>query len=279
VGTWGVGLFDDDIASDVRAEWRDAILGGASPEEATAALTSSFADLLRDPDDSTIFWMALAAAQSETGRLLPEVRDRALEIIDAGGDVERWAETGAARARRRQRVLARLADKLRGPQPPPKRLRPPRPPPGVRFDIGDVVHLRDGESGAEALAVVVDEEEYPRGSFQPVIEVLLWEGGPLPSRREMERLPCVMHDGLSTQDLAAGRSAPLRPHLVVAGSYRRDQVFGPHLGRVVERGINRKPSGDYRRGSAAPNAPARTSGMAWPTVVKWIAGPAFRREV
>jgi hypothetical protein len=81
------------------------------------------------------------------------------------------------------------------------------------------------------------------------------------------------------QDIAAGRNAPLRPHLVVAGMYRRDQAFGPHLGRVVERGIDRKPSADFRQGSAAPNAPARTSGMAWPTVVKWIAGPAFRREL
>jgi hypothetical protein len=44
MGTWGVGVFDDDIASDVRAEWREAILEGANPEDAAATLTSSYAD-------------------------------------------------------------------------------------------------------------------------------------------------------------------------------------------------------------------------------------------
>src|SRR5438477_10774296 len=36
----------------------------------------------------------LRSAQMETGRLLPDVCDRALAIIDDGGDVDRWPEDG-----------------------------------------------------------------------------------------------------------------------------------------------------------------------------------------
>jgi hypothetical protein len=112
LGAWGTAIFSDDTASDVREEWRDAILDGLSPEEATQRLLETFDDYLGDADTDTekLFWMALAAAQMETGRLLPEARDRALAIIDAGGDVDRWREDGdESLARQRARVLEHLA--------------------------------------------------------------------------------------------------------------------------------------------------------------------------
>ena len=94
MGAWGTAIFADDTASDVRDEWRDAILDELSPEDATQRLLESFAEYLEDAETESVFWMALAAAQMETGRLLPEVRDRALAIIDAGGDVDRRREDG-----------------------------------------------------------------------------------------------------------------------------------------------------------------------------------------
>ena len=101
-----------------------------SAEEATPRLLKSFEDYLgEDEDTEKLFWMVLAAAQFETGRMLPEVRDRALAIIEGGGDVNRSLEDGdEVLARQRLRVLERLAEKLRGPQPKPKRLRRRRDP-------------------------------------------------------------------------------------------------------------------------------------------------------
>ena len=126
MGAWGTAIFSDDTASDVRDEWREAILDGLSPEDATQRLLETFDDYLEEADTERLFWMALAAAQMETGRLLPDVCDRALAIIDGGGDVDRWREDGdESLARQRARVLERLAAKLRGPQPKPKRLRRP----------------------------------------------------------------------------------------------------------------------------------------------------------
>src|SRR6266540_516093 len=126
MGAWGVAIFADDLASDVRGDWREAVIDGADPNDATNRLEAAYAAAIADPDDSIVFWLALAAAQMETGRLVDFVRDRAVAIIVAGSDVARWGEEDESLARQRAKVLARLRAKLTGPQPPPKRIRHPR---------------------------------------------------------------------------------------------------------------------------------------------------------
>jgi hypothetical protein len=88
---------------------------------------------LADPDDAE-FWIALAVAQHETGRLDDYTRDHALAAIDQGVDVDEWGRDSEPR----RRALARARAKLTGPQPKPKRLRRP-PNYSVAFDLGDVV--------------------------------------------------------------------------------------------------------------------------------------------
>ena len=122
MGSWGTALFSDDLAADVRADWRDAILDGAEPEDLTRRLVDRYAPGRSDDRDTLVFWMALAAAQMETGRLDRVVRNCALAIIDAGGDVATWREQDESLGRQRQKVLDCLAQKLRAPQPKPKRL-------------------------------------------------------------------------------------------------------------------------------------------------------------
>src|SRR4051794_41739070 len=94
LGAWGTAIFSDDSASDVRDEWREAILDGLSPEDATQRLLETFDDYLEQADTEKLFWMGLAAAPMETGRPLPGGCDRALAIIDGGGGVGRWRGGG-----------------------------------------------------------------------------------------------------------------------------------------------------------------------------------------
>ena len=133
MGAWGTAIFSEDSASDVRDEWREAILDGLSPEDATQRLLETFDDHLEEADTERLFWMALAAAQMETGRLLPDVCDRALAIIDGGGDVDRWREDGdesLARQRARTRAfgseVARPATEAETPAPPGRAVRAAR---------------------------------------------------------------------------------------------------------------------------------------------------------
>jgi hypothetical protein len=270
MGARGTAIFDDDTASDVRGEWRDAIIEGLTAEEVSDRLKTSFEHALADEDESKIFWLALAAAQMETGSLLEDVRDRALRIIDAGGDVARWAEEDEGLARQRQRVLNRLAEKLRGLQPKPKKIRPPRVL-AVPFDVGDVIHVRDPDGQAEALFLVVDQADgVAKGEQNPVLAPLLWVGGPLPPREELERLPVLVTDEPD------GKS--LRAALTVATTHRKDSVFGPHLGEVIAKGVIRQRPGDHRNG-AVHGGEVVTSWAEWPTVARVIKGGAFRRKL
>jgi hypothetical protein len=176
-----------------------------------------------------VFWLALAAAQMETGRLLPEVRDRALRIIDAGGDVDRWREDGdESLARQRARVLERLAAKLRGPQPRPKRLRRPVAL-SVPLGVGDVVRVRAQREGEnDALVVVVGHGEgLASGELYPIVAPLAWEGRRVPKRDRIARLP-FLPDPVS----------PDRPLLILVSTFSKTDVLGPELGEVVAQGVD-----------------------------------------
>src|SRR5579864_4758272 len=48
MGTWGAGIFSDDLASDVRESWRDLLATGVPAEEATARVEADYASSLSD---------------------------------------------------------------------------------------------------------------------------------------------------------------------------------------------------------------------------------------
>jgi hypothetical protein len=224
MGAWGTGILSDDTAQDVRDEWREAVLEGLSPEDATARLVKRFDDYLgEDENTEKLFWVALAAAQFETGRLLAEVRDRAIAIIERGGDVARWREDGDdVLARQRERVLERLAEKLRGRQPKPKRLRRPPPLPSLAFEVGDVVRVHDEHGENESLVLVVGHMNEPGVERAPIVAALDWEGGAIPDR-----------DALSRLDILPDPYAPRRRLLIWVSTTSKRDIFGPHVGEVV----------------------------------------------
>jgi hypothetical protein len=240
------------------------LLDGRETEDAALELRESYQYAVDDPDASVIFWLAFAAAQMETGRLQADVRDKALSIVDAGGDVARWAEEDATLARQREQVLHRLAAKLRGPQPKPKRLRRAKPL-GVAFERGDVVRLRGPKSGREALAVVVAHNDgYPRGTLDPVVELLAWEGGALPTPREIASMPTVM----CLNELQPGREPYHRPHLWIIFTALKRHVFSDEFGEVVARGIQRAPCGDHTRTDVFSEVGA--SSLSWSALCTYL---------
>jgi hypothetical protein len=230
MGAWGPAVFSDDLALDVRGEWRDALIAGEDPAAVTNRLEARYGT-------DVVFWLALAAAQHETGHLQDRVRDRALAEIEAGADLELWEEAGQRGAR--ERVLRRLAAKLTGPQPKPKRLRGPRPGPDPGVEAGDIVRIYNRARTRSALFAVtkvpvIDRSHYPR------LLGLFWEGGQVPPRAELAQLPY-----LSSVDLSAFDGDEPPEHMGVAFPYvrtilvvRRGDELRPELGEVVARGVN-----------------------------------------
>jgi hypothetical protein len=143
MGSWSTGVFGNDLASDVRGDYRMLLEDGAADAEAQQEVLRRFAIDIDDPDNGTCFWTGLAAAQMELGRLDPAVRDRTIAVIDGGGDLHMWDETGFWNTRRA--VLAKLRGRLLGPQKAAVKVRPRRRVP-CPVQAGDVflLNLEDG---------------------------------------------------------------------------------------------------------------------------------------
>ena len=121
MGAWGAKLYQDDVAQDVRDQFNDLLCRGKTAEEITRQLISSYNGVIDDPDDGPIFWFALADTQWNLGRLLPEVKEKALAWLDNGSNLKRWQEENPKLVVTREQVLRELREKLNSPPPPEKK--------------------------------------------------------------------------------------------------------------------------------------------------------------
>jgi len=106
MGTWGTALFSDDLAADLRGEFRELIGEGLTTEAAVNRLKTEYKSSLRDPDEESVFWLALADEGWRLGRLDDKVLENALRVIESGQDLARWVN--APDRRKREQVLAKL---------------------------------------------------------------------------------------------------------------------------------------------------------------------------
>ena len=115
MGTSGTGVFDDDLAADVRDAYLAMLADGRSDSDTLTSILRSYQESVKDDDEGPVFWFALAATQWKFGRLHSRVKAKALAIINRGGDVHRWSNTRDVN--RRLKVLAELKAKLQSEQP------------------------------------------------------------------------------------------------------------------------------------------------------------------
>ena len=167
MGTWGVAIFGNDTAADVRDEFRELIEDGRSDEGATSEVLQKFREGLADPDDAPFIWTGLAAVQHRLGRLQPSVRDRAIDVIDSGAGLQLW-EDDKLRAKRKA-VLVKLRGELLGPARKRVEVRRPRRKPSP-VQKGDVFLLRL-LNGRKARFRVVAIDEARDGDW-PIVDVI-----------------------------------------------------------------------------------------------------------
>ena len=98
MGTFGGKLYDNDYASDVRADYIEFLRSKLSDEAAAKQTILKHADVMGS-EDEPLFWLALADTQWDYGRNYPEVLEKAQRILSAPVDEDRWATaTEQARA-------------------------------------------------------------------------------------------------------------------------------------------------------------------------------------
>ena len=74
MGIWGAGLFENDDAADLRADYRAYFGDAQSDLGATDSIARDYGAGLDRLGDTTAFWLALASVQWRMGRLDPRVK-------------------------------------------------------------------------------------------------------------------------------------------------------------------------------------------------------------
>jgi len=183
MGTWNAGLYSDDLAADLRRDFRDLLGEGVPASSAVDRLMSEYAESLSDPTEEAVFWLVLADTSWRLGCLQDRVRDNALSIIDDGRDLARW-QSQRDRSKRAA-VLAKLRSQLLSPQPGPKRI-PKTIKSANEWVVGEVIAFQL-LSGRWVLMRVIGHNT-DKGGRSAVCELLDWIGESIPSAAEIGSL-------------------------------------------------------------------------------------------
>ncbi|MBO4374317.1 MAG: hypothetical protein J5829_04340 [Lachnospiraceae bacterium] len=81
MGTWGMGLYDDDFACDIKDDYLQGLQVGKNNTDITNEMIQEYCND-KDLFETILFWIVLADIQWEYGRLLPDVKERALFYLD-----------------------------------------------------------------------------------------------------------------------------------------------------------------------------------------------------
>lgn len=196
MGAWGTGLFCDDVACDVRTQFRNLLAEGRTIPQATRQILADWREAVADEDDGPVIWLALASLQWDCGTLQSRVKSQALRAIDSGADLRRWESTGDSnKVRQRKGMLDKLRTKLESPpsspkktQSKPKSRRKPYKEPKTNWPLGEVFAYRL-LSGKSILLVVCDYFGHYKSGFAPIFGVLNWQGNRIPSAERIQQLP------------------------------------------------------------------------------------------
>nr|MCR4650433.1 hypothetical protein [Lachnospiraceae bacterium] len=124
MGAWGPGLYQDDIAEDVKVRYEENLRKGLSGTEITKILIEENEYILDDAEEASVFWFALADTQWKFGRLEDSVKNKAIACLEEGTNLKIWEESEEPKAyKKRQEVLNALKERLLSEQPPEKKIR------------------------------------------------------------------------------------------------------------------------------------------------------------
>lgn len=198
MGTWGPGLFSDDIACDVKEYYMKCLREDMSAEEAEASAVSYFSEELSDSDDGPVVVLALADTAWRVGRLSEKLKKAAIVIIDNGEGLERWKEAGTQLLKKRQDVFQKLKERLLSPQPPEKKIYKYKLY-KCQWKVGDVFAYRfESEFAKEKgyyerylLIQKVDEGNWHPGHIVPIVYFRITKNTELPSLDDISNIECM----------------------------------------------------------------------------------------
>ena len=199
MGTWGHKLYQDDLAEDIRDYYKEQLHRGKKGIDITQELLIRYQTEISDSEEASVFWFALADTQWNLGRLEDEVKEKALECILSGNDLERWKIECPKKLKAREQTIEELQQKLLSPQPQEKKVQQYKIY-RCEWKIGDVYAYRlesdlakeKGLDGRYFLIQKVDEGVWYPGHIVPIIYTKITGGDTIPTNiEEYNRLEYV----------------------------------------------------------------------------------------
>jgi hypothetical protein len=116
MGAWGVGLYANDMAMDLKGSIKATLRLPFDEERLLELLCESESSAAYDPNDEDhcVFWLVIADQFVKRGVATPTVREKALSIIDSGSDLAMLEKRGlkASELRKRARFLEELRARI-----------------------------------------------------------------------------------------------------------------------------------------------------------------------
>ena len=198
MGVWGTSLYSNDLTCDLRGDYLDKLKRGKTNETATKELLEENHDIIGDAEEEPLFWFALADTQCNYGRLLPEVKDKALYFLLQDTELKRWEESKAKQSIAWKRTLDKLRQKLESPQPSTKRVTKYRTY-KCKWQLGDVFAYRFSSQyskekkidGKYTIFRKISEDTWWPGHIVPVVQIYSWIGDEIPTIDKLSFLPLL----------------------------------------------------------------------------------------
>ena len=233
MGAWGVKIYQDDVAEDVRDEYKEILKKGLNGQEALEEIIGSFIEEIEDIDDGPVFWIALADTMWNMGRLIPDVKEKAIQVIESGADLEKWKENKKEYEKRKE-VLEQLKEKLNSPMPAEKKIKIPKIYKCEWKDGDTFAYQLESQEAQEAgikgkylILRKVDEEVWKEGDVIPIVYIQITEKGELPrTEKEIEQLPYIICTNKANVkyvyiiDLIDKPNKNIRSKLIYIGNFR-----------------------------------------------------------
>lgn len=119
MGTWGTGIFQNDVGDDIKTDYINKLKLGKCSEKALEELIFENQELLKDSEEAFDFWFALSSVMYDYGRLTETVKNKVLAMIDSEEELKRWSGTNL---NKRKKELLKLKEKITSDPKPEKKV-------------------------------------------------------------------------------------------------------------------------------------------------------------
>lgn len=108
MGCWGTGVFDDDLALDIKDLYSELILKGYDDRQVFSRVIDIFKEMIVDEDKSIIIYSAIASIQLSRSSLLDDIKLKTMQLIENKSGSRLWEEGNKADYLARLRELDKL---------------------------------------------------------------------------------------------------------------------------------------------------------------------------